>query len=111
MLRQHVVEALHLADARQVIELLPGVREVLTDTLVHGYTAGGEFSLYQCDLREGTLTPDDSKTALLDDATAFYQSAAWLYTSGGLKKDAPPPQPLPTQMELQPQPQQKTQGE
>lgn len=70
-----------------------------------------EFSLYQCDLREGTLTPDDSKTALLDDATAFYQSAAWLYTSGGLKKDAPPPQPLPTQMELQPQPQQKTQGE
>jgi phosphoglycerol transferase MdoB-like AlkP superfamily enzyme len=45
-----------------------------------------QSSLYSCDVKTGDLTPLASdKSAMLHDATAFYQSASWLFGSGKLK--------------------------
>ncbi len=50
---------------------------------------GRECSLYQCDLTGGQLKPltvNDSDE-LLNDAVASYQTAAWLFKTGKLKRD------------------------
>jgi phosphoglycerol transferase MdoB-like AlkP superfamily enzyme len=43
-------------------------------------------SIYNCDLKSGTLTPfSDANPQILQDAAAYYQSASWLFGSGKLK--------------------------
>jgi len=45
-----------------------------------------ESSLYSCDLKTGDLSPPKSENPeILHKATAFYQSASWLFGSGKLK--------------------------
>jgi phosphoglycerol transferase MdoB-like AlkP superfamily enzyme len=44
-----------------------------------------EFSLYSVDLKSGSLTPAPEHGRWLDDAAAYYQTASWLFKSGGLK--------------------------
>ena len=45
-----------------------------------------ESSLYSCDIKTGDLTPPKSEDPqILHDATSFYQSASWLFSSGKLK--------------------------
>lgn len=48
-----------------------------------------EVTVAACDLSSGVLTPLDPERhrALLDDTTALYQSAAWLFGSGRIKRD------------------------
>jgi hypothetical protein len=41
---------------------------------------------YVADLKTGGLTPATDLEAWLDDATAYYQSASWLFKSGGLAR-------------------------
>ena len=52
-------------------------------------------SSHACDLTTGDFRPLDPATAatLVGEATAFYQSAAWLFTSGRLKKSPGGPTP------------------
>ena len=56
-----------------------------------------QSSLYNCDISSGNLTPiSPEKTGILLDAKVYYQSASWLFKSGGLKaalyKSSPAPQ-------------------
>ncbi len=44
-----------------------------------------ECSLYDVRLKTGALTANPSLTALEDDAIGYYQTAAWLFSSGALK--------------------------
>ncbi|MEO7098279.1 MAG: LTA synthase family protein, partial [Luteolibacter sp.] len=45
-----------------------------------------ESSIYSCDIKTGDLSPPKSEdTQILHDATSFYQSASWLFSSGKLK--------------------------
>lgn len=50
-----------------------------------------QTSLYDCDLQTGTLKTMEPQLAnsLIHDATSYYQSASWLFSSGRLKKPAP----------------------
>lgn len=49
-------------------------------------------SLYSYDIKTGDLVPlETDKTNILHDATSFYQSASWLFSSGGLKQPEPRP--------------------
>lgn len=50
-----------------------------------------EFSLYDVELREGTLTPNAGLTSLLDEAVNYYQSASFLYKAGRLKSSVAEP--------------------
>lgn len=52
-----------------------------------------EFSLYDVDFREGKLTATDAASAqsLLEDAIAYYQSAAVAYKTGKLREDVSAP--------------------
>jgi len=47
-----------------------------------------QTSLYEWDLKTRTLSPmgPESAGGLLHDATAYYQSASWLFSSGRVKK-------------------------
>jgi phosphoglycerol transferase MdoB-like AlkP superfamily enzyme len=49
-----------------------------------------KFSSYACDLTSGGFSPlaPAASDPLVHDATVFYQSAAWLFTSGKLKNKA-----------------------
>ena len=49
-----------------------------------------KFSAYTCDRATGNFSPLQPAAAdpLVHDATIFYQSAAWLFNSGKLKRDA-----------------------
>lgn len=48
-----------------------------------------EKSLYACDIKTGELSPPKTENpGMLRDATSFYQSASWLFSSGRLKKSA-----------------------
>jgi phosphoglycerol transferase MdoB-like AlkP superfamily enzyme len=46
-----------------------------------------QFSTYACDRTTGDFSSLDSKASdqLLHDTTVFYQSASWLFSSGGMK--------------------------
>ncbi len=45
-----------------------------------------ESSLYSCDLKNGDLSPPKTENPeILHKATAFYQSASWLFSAGKLK--------------------------
>lgn len=50
-----------------------------------------KFSSYACDLKTGGFSPVDptKEDSLVRDATVFYQSASWLFGSGGLKRQPP----------------------
>lgn len=50
-----------------------------------------QFSAYGCDRVTGDYSPLDPAVSdkLVHDATVFYQSASWLFTSGGLKRPHP----------------------
>jgi phosphoglycerol transferase MdoB-like AlkP superfamily enzyme len=50
-----------------------------------------EFSAHACDRITGDFSPIDSEASdqLVHDATVFYQSASWLFSSGGLKRAKP----------------------
>lgn len=50
---------------------------------------GRECSLYECDLAEGRLKPltADDSDELVNDAAASYQTAAWLFKTGRLRRD------------------------
>lgn len=54
-----------------------------------------KFSSYACDLTTGRLLPLDpgSSDELVHDATVFYQSASWLFSSGKLKNKTTAPVP------------------
>lgn len=45
-----------------------------------------EYSLYEPSLETGALTPIRDAGSWLDDAVAYYQSASWLFRSGGLRR-------------------------
>jgi hypothetical protein len=50
-----------------------------------------QTSLYICDLQTGTLKTMEPHLAnsLIHDATSYYQSASWLFSSNRLKKSVP----------------------
>jgi phosphoglycerol transferase MdoB-like AlkP superfamily enzyme len=52
-----------------------------------------KFSSYACDPKSGDFSPIDpaKEDQLVHDAAVFYQSASWLFSSGGLKRLAPAP--------------------
>jgi hypothetical protein len=45
-----------------------------------------ESSQYTANLKTGELTPATELGTWLDDATAYYQSASWIFKSGGLAR-------------------------
>ena len=52
-----------------------------------------KFSSFGCDLKTGDFSPIDPAASekLVHDATVFYQSASWLFSSGSLKMKTKPP--------------------
>jgi len=54
-----------------------------------------KVTTHACDLKTGDFSPIDpsKEDALVHDAAVFYQSASWLFASGGLKKQGPPRSP------------------
>ena len=51
-----------------------------------------KHSSYACNMTTGDVSPIDhlASSKLVHDATVFYQSASWLFSSGKLKRAAPP---------------------
>lgn len=64
---------------------------LLTDSQLAILKPKSEFSLYNVNRREGTLSHNDALTPLLEEAVAYYQSAAFLYGSGRLRSGVAAP--------------------